>query len=136
MEALGLIDAIIATICDSPRPVFSKKKVIIDEDRILEMLEKLKLVIQSGGNIARKSVTMKEELPTRPKKLAETNPQLFGAEGEALLRQAKEETEKMHLAADEYAKNVLTNLQVVVTKMMRNLENGKERLKKYQEDLK
>jgi hypothetical protein len=134
MEALGLIDAIIATIADSPRPMFSKKQVIVDEERVLQMLDKLKTVIQGDGEVVRRSVTKPELVNNKPKK--EFNPQVFGVEGEALIRQAQEESGKMRAAADDYAKNVLTNLQVVVTKMMRTLENGKERLKKYQEEIK
>jgi hypothetical protein len=132
MEALGLIDAIIATISDSPRPMFSKKQVMVDEERVLQMLDKLKVVIQSDGDVVRRSVTK----PELAKAKREFNPQVFGVEGEALIRQAQEESTKMRAAADDYAKNVLTNLQVVVTKMMRTLENGKERLKKYQEEIK
>ena len=134
MEALGLIDAIISTISDSPRPMLSKGKVTINESQILDMLEKLRLVVQKGGSVARESVAVDNDIPAKKKSLGETNPQLFGLEGEALLRQAKEESDKIRESADKYAENVLTNLQVVISKMMRNIETGKSRLAKYQEE--
>lgn len=131
MESLGLIEAIITTLVESPHYMFSKRRVVVDLPEMIDMLEKLKIVVQRGGEIATKSITQQEEAPR--KSLAETNPEMFGLEGEALLRQAKEYAERVKLNADKYAENVLTNLQVVITKMMRNIENGKERLKKYKE---
>mgnify|MGYP000906016819 CR=1 FL=1 len=135
MESLGLIDAIITTIADAPTKSFSKTKVIIDREQVIDMLEKLRLVLQKGSDIVRKSVTMnpEEEQQRKTRRIAETNPELFGLEGEALIRQAKDEAERIRLEADEYARNVLTNLQVGITKMMRTIEVNKERLSKYKE---
>ena len=50
-----------------------------------------------------------------------------------MIRQAKDESERIRQEADEYARNVLTNLQVGITKMMRTIEVNKERLAKYKE---
>jgi hypothetical protein len=135
MEALGLVDAIITTIADAPTKSFSKTKVIVDREQVIEMLEKLRLVLQKGSDIVRKSVTMNpdEEYQRKTRRIAEVNPELFGLEGEALIRQAKDESERIRQEADEYARNVLTNLQVGITKMMRTIEVNKERLSKYKE---
>lgn len=129
MEALGLIEAIITTLIESPHYMFSKRRVIADLPELIDMLEKLKAVIQRGGQVAVRAVAQEEV----KKPVAETNPEIYGLEGEALLRQAKEHAERIKQNADKYADNVLTNLQIIVTKMMRNIENGKERLKKYKE---
>jgi hypothetical protein len=135
MEALGLVDAIITTIADAPTKSFSKNKVIVDRDQVIDMLEKLRLVLQKGSDIVRKSVTMNpdEEHQRKTRRIAETNPEMFGLEGEALIRQAKDESERIRQEADDYARNVLTNLQVGITKMMRTIEVNKERLSKYKE---
>ncbi len=130
MEALGLIEAIIATVAESPNYLFSKNKVVVNTEQLFDMLEKLKVIVQQGGGVAQNVVTV---APEKNKTVAETNPELFGLEGEALLRQAKEEAEKMRASADRYAENVLSNLQVVINKMLRNIDNGKERLKTYKE---
>ena len=134
MEVLGLVEAIISTISESPRQVFAKNKAVINVDQVIDMLEKLKVILHRGGDFAKDSVTVDSENVVKKKSVAETNPELFGLEGEALLRQAKNEADKMKENADKYAENVLTNLQVVVTKMMRNIENGKDRLTKYKGD--
>lgn len=134
MEVLGLVEAIISTVAESPRQMFAKNKVVVNADQVIDMLEKLKIVLQRGGDFAKSSVTVASEAAVRKRSVAETNPELFGLEGEALLRQAKDEADKMRVNADKYAENVLTNLQVVITKMMRNIENGKDRLTKYKGD--
>jgi len=128
MESLGLIEAIITTLLESQHYMFSKRRVVVDLPELVDMLEKLKIVIQRNGEQLSKPV---EESPRR--NIVDTNPEAFGLEGEALLRQAKEYSERIKQNADKYAENVLTNLQVIITKMMRNVENGKERLKKYKE---
>lgn len=135
MEALGLVDAIITTVADAPTKSFSKTKVIVDREQIIDMLEKLRLVLQKGSDIVRKSVTMNpsDDYQRKTRRAADTNPELFGLEGEALIRQAKDESERIRQEADEYARNVLTNLQVGITKMMRTVEVNKERLSKYKE---
>lgn len=135
MEALGLIDAIITTIADAQPKSFSKTKVVIDREQVIEMLEKLRLVLQKGTDIIRKSVTMNPDdvHQKKTRRLAEVSPEVFGLEGEALLRQAQEEAARVRGEADEYAKNVLVNLQVGITKMMRTIEVNKERLKQYKE---
>ena len=135
MEALGLVDAIITTVADAPVKSFSKTKVIVDREQIIDMLEKLRLVLQKGSDIVRKSVTMNpnDDYQRQTRRAVDTNPELFGLEGEALIRQAKDESERIRQEADEYARNVLTNLQVGITKMMRTVEVNKERLSKYKE---
>ncbi|MDR2431788.1 MAG: hypothetical protein LBD99_06010 [Candidatus Margulisbacteria bacterium] len=129
MEAIGLIEAIIAVVKDCPKAAWHKDKVVVESAKILEMLEKLKLVVQTDGQAAKNSIALTDAPRVRK---AEVDPKIFGVEGEALIRQAKEEASNLRQAADEYAKNVLSNLQIVVNKMLRNLETGKERLKKYQ----
>ncbi len=135
MESLGMLDAIIATLMESPKYMMSKKRVVVNLPEMLDLLEKLRMVLQRGGDLVKKSVTVDPERGqmVQKKSLAETNPEIFGLEGEALLRQAKDQAEKIKGNADKYAENVLTNLQVIVTKMMRNIETGKDRLKKYQD---
>jgi len=136
MEALGLIDAIITTINDSPKKAFSNDKVIIDKKQIKNMLEKLKMVISRGGDVVREAISggANDEQPVvmeQKKLIGESSPELFGVEGEALLLQAKEEAGKIRDGADKYADNVLANLMVIVSKMERTIENGRERLGQY-----
>ena len=86
MEALGLIDAIITTISESPNKSFNKGKVVVEKERLLDMLEKLKLVVQRGGDVIRSAIQteVKEPQIIKQQLIGETNPEVFGQEGEAL----------------------------------------------------
>ena len=130
MEAIGLIDTIISLVSACPRARFSKTKIVIAKKDLLDMLDKLKLVIETEGAAAKQSIVPQ---PSYVVKKAEVDPKIFGVEGEALIRQAKEEANNIRQGSDEYAKNVLKNLQVLLNKMMLNLEVSKERLKTYRE---
>lgn len=130
MEAIGLIDTIISLVSACRNVRFSKNLIAVDRAELLDMLEKLKLVIETEGEAAKKSI-----VPQQPYvvKKAEIDPKTFGVEGEALILQAQEEALNIRRGSDEYAKNVLSNLQIVLNTMMRNLEVSKERLKFYRE---
>jgi len=131
-SSIGVLEAVIALVEGCPKAPFQKDKILVEKKTLLDMLAKLRLVIQTDG-AASQSATMTQEVAPRLRK-AEVDPKVFGVEGEALIRQAKEEANGMRQAADDYAKNVLDNLQIVISKMLRNLETGRERLKKYQEE--
>ena len=55
MEILGLIDALEAQILDSFKVPMSKK-IMIDEDKVLAILDKIRLVAQGGGGFAKKAL--------------------------------------------------------------------------------
>jgi hypothetical protein len=124
-EIAGLIDSIVSTIMTAKRAALSHK-VLVDRDALLEMLDKLK-----------KSLDLTEEVRViRPamnvqKNKDEINPEIFGLEGEALLRQAKIEADKIKGGANQYAESVLDNLLISLTKAESAITNGKERLQKY-----
>ena len=130
MEAIGLIDTIISLVNAYPKAPFSKTKITVEKPELLEMLEKLKLVIETEGVAAKQSVVPQQ--PYEVKK-AEVDPKVFGTEGEALIRQAREEAEHVRQRSDQYAKNVISNLEILLNKMMRNVEVNKERLVVYRE---
>ncbi|MFC1517657.1 hypothetical protein ACFL5G_03765 [Candidatus Margulisiibacteriota bacterium] len=140
MEILGLIDAIEATILDSPRMPFTDK-IVIREKKILEMLSKLRMVAQTDGEAARRAV--KGEPPPRIKAMSKKRlsrepamPDIPAGSPvtqhsvESILAEARAKAEAMQQGADEYAKDILNQLLIVTTKIQRTVENGKTRLKK------
>ncbi|MDR2428466.1 MAG: hypothetical protein LBD62_01505 [Candidatus Margulisbacteria bacterium] len=131
METLGLIEEIIAYIAGAPKAPFSKNKIVVEERRLLDFLEKLKLLVQTEGQAARRAVNVPQLKPLRKEQY---DPQAFGAEGEPLIRQAKQKADALTREADEYADHVLAHLQVVISKWERTLCNGREVLKKRRED--
>ncbi|MBU0581356.1 MAG: hypothetical protein KKA19_09295 [Candidatus Margulisbacteria bacterium] len=146
MEILGLIDAIEATILDSPRLPFSDK-IVIKEKKILEMLAKLRLVAQSGGEAAQRAVQgqsqhsgwdkpqrmrkpLSQKAMSQEAKMAEKVTVSPGAQKsiEVLVNEARAKAETMKSGADKYAKDILNQLLIITTKIQRTIENGKQRL--------
>lgn len=147
MEILGLIDAIEATVLDSPRLPFSDK-IVIKEKKILEMLAKLRMVAQTGGEAAQRAVkgqglprikpqahkrVVPEDIISAPKG---TVSQATQQSLENMLAAARAKAETMKQGADEYAEEVLNDLLIVTTKIQRTIENGKTRIKKAKHEAK
>jgi len=125
-KLLGIIDAIEAQVLEAKKVPFSKN-VILCEDSLFELIDKLR--------------TVAKELPAQEQRSApvqvqsnESTPSL----GQNMIKQSLQEEElekikQIQKGADEYADYVLSNLQLSVTKMRKNLirlenniENGRE----------
>ncbi len=114
-EILGLLDSLEATILDGKKIPFASK-LMVDERRCLHIIDKIRLVLQSDGDTARKAIDLtkaeeKEEAPVQESPMSEAD----------ILQTAQREAEKMKSGASEYADYVLANLQLIVTKMQKNL---------------
>ncbi len=118
-EVLGLIDALEATILEGKKVPFSEK-IVLDERRLLVLVDKLRLVVKNDAALIRRSI--------------ETAPIGDGVQASApvvietpvgihpdVLRQADEESQRVRRSADEYADNVLAHLQMVVTRAQKTL---------------
>lgn len=127
-ETLALIDSLINEIVHAKTTAMSKgKKVVVDREQTLDMLEKLKLLASmQSDNRGFMAPSGTEEL------VGETHPELFGLEGEALLRQAKLEADKIKDGANKYAESVFNNMLISLSKAATAVKNGKERVKLYQ----
>jgi len=127
-ETLALIDSLINEILGAKSAAMSKgKKVIVDKEQLLDMLEKLKLMASlQSDNRGFMAPSGTEEL------VGETHPELFGLEGEALLRQARSEADKIKDGANKYAESVFNNMLISLSKAATAVKNGKDRIKLYQ----
>ena len=56
---LGLLEALEAAILESPKIPLTDK-TIIDETKILEIIDKIRLVLQSGPELAQGSISQKD----------------------------------------------------------------------------
>ena len=125
-EALALINSISDMIKEAKPTSFGKKKnAIVDRDDILNLLEKLRLVVTIQSDLPINATQNSGEL------VGETHPELFGLEGEALLRQAKAEADKIKNGADKNAESVFNNMLITLSKSATAIKNGKERINKY-----
>ena len=139
-EILGLIDSVEATILEGKKVPFSEK-VILDERKLLILIDKLRLVIKNDSSMIRRSI---EQAPMGSSDPASVIPVASGysVSGESsgtihpdVLKQAEEESVRVRRSADEYADNVLAHLQMLVTRVQKNLikleqsiDSGREHL--------
>lgn len=134
MEILGLVDTLESIILDSSRIPFTKK-LVVDEEKILAMIDKIRLVIQGGTDFAKKAIG-KGDSPAG----AEEESSREGSESERrgpseskaveVMEQAYQMGKEIREGADKYADEVLANLEATSTRILRTIKAGRERLTK------
>ena len=116
-EVLGLLDALESIVLESKKVPFTEN-IIIEEKKIISLLDKIRLTIKSNGKVVRESVDVNNI------QIDLTQPSIENMkknEESLALQQATEEAEKIKKGANEYADYVLTSLQLTVSKMYKNL---------------
>jgi hypothetical protein len=126
-ELLGIIDAIEARIMEGKKVPFTDK-VVVHEGQILMLLDKLRIVAGNDSAAIRKAVEIgnrPEEKPSTPSVETTVTPTQDAVKAHIEALRIRED-------AAIYADNVLAHLQLLVTKMQKNiikieqnLENGR-----------
>lgn len=142
MEILGLLDTLESMILDGSKIPLTKK-VIINEEKVLAVLDKMRLVIQGGGGLVKDAIASKQgavnEVRVAEKPIAAAAPASRGApvgktEDEAkaieVLQQAYQMAKEIREGADQYADEVLANLEATSTRILRTIKAGRDRLEK------
>jgi hypothetical protein len=118
-EMYGLLDSLEAVILEGKRVPLTDK-IMVDEKRILGILDKVRLGLKSNGSIVKRTVDQ-----SRNRGKSETKQ--FSVPDDApeavtdLLAQAQKEAVEIRDGAKEYADYVIANLQLLVAKMQKNL---------------
>ncbi|MBI5399122.1 hypothetical protein HZB07_00700 [Candidatus Saganbacteria bacterium] len=142
MELLGLLDTLEALILDGSKIPLTKK-VIVNEDKILGIIDKMRLVIQGGGGFAKDALGKqqpaggREEARTVEKAtMLPVNDELLvgrsqdEAKAVEILQQAYQMAKEIREGADKYADEVLANLEATSTRILRTVQAGRQRLQK------
>jgi len=135
-ELLGMLDALEAIILDAKKVPLTEK-VIVEEARVIDVIDKIRSFVKSKGDVIKEKVeydTINEETQIE-KPLSN---QVDASEVEKELEKAT----KIKKGAQDYATFILSNLQLTVTKMQNNLiklekniESGRDMIdKKNNED--
>lgn len=136
-NVLGLIDALEALILDGKKVPFSDK-VMISEKEVLRLLDKVRLVINSDDDVIRQSVEVVQaqdsSVSQEPLAVSDNEePAQKVVDYEKILADAMKEASTIKVGANEYADNMLANLQLLLVKMQknlisleRNIENGRK----------
>jgi len=141
MEILGLLDTLEALILDGFKiPLTSK--TLVNEERVLALIDKIRLVAQGGEDFAKKAIDRDKRPLTRPDVLDEVVPKKEKAvrtpqkgetqdvEGKAIevLQQAYQIAKEVRNGADKYADDVLGNLEATSSRILRSIRAGRDRL--------
>jgi len=129
MEILGLLDTLESIVLDSSKIPFTKK-VMIDEEKMLAIIDKIRLVIQGGSNFAKKAIGRGEgAVETVVVEEVELKARNEGKSVE-IIEQAYQMAKEVRDGADKYADEVLSNLEATTSRVLRTVRAGRDRLAK------
>lgn len=135
MEILGLLDTLESQLLDGFKVPFTKK-VLVNEDKILSIIDKMRLVIQGGEGMAQEAIAAKnsthENLKERDEdlRMAMEGKPVEESKAVDVLQQAYQMAKEIREGADHYADEVLANLEATSTRILRTVKAGRERLVK------
>jgi len=129
MEILGLLDTLESVILDSGKVPFTKK-IIVDEEKLLAIIDKIRLVTQGGSDFAKKAIGREEARSSGPDAPEVTEKQKEESKAIEVIEQAYQMAKEIREGADRYADEVLANLEATSTRILRTIKAGRERLVK------
>ncbi|MBU0629346.1 MAG: hypothetical protein KKC80_00320 [Candidatus Margulisbacteria bacterium] len=133
MEILGLLDTLESIILDSTKVPFSKK-VIVDEVKVLSIIDKIRLVQQGGSDFAKKAIVRNDagESPVhhQPGGQEPEHKGIFEGKTQEIIEQAYQLAKEIRGGADKYADEVLANLEATSVRVLRTIKAGREQLSK------
>jgi len=134
MEILGLLDTLESTILDGFKVPFVKK-IIMDEEKVLSIIDKMRLVVQGGEGLAKEAIAAKSDgtVAAAPKATAQGSPEQRAKDDNKaveILQQAYQMAKEIREGADKYADEVLANLESTSTRILRTIKAGRDRLNK------
>jgi hypothetical protein len=133
MEILGLLDHLESIVLDSAKLPFTKK-IVVDEEKLLSVIDKIRMVLQGGNDYAKNKIIGRNETGAAEEATiesveAERRPQAENKSVE-VMEQAYKMAKEIREGADKYADEVLANLEATSTRILRTVKAGRERLEK------
>lgn len=140
MEILGLLDTLESMILDGAKIPLTRK-IMVDEEKVLAVIDKMRLVIQGGGSLAREAISgrggQKGEAAEAKNEVSrpENREMIEGRSAQEVkavevLQQAYQMAKEVREGADKYADEVLANLEATSTRVLRTIKAGRDRLAK------
>ncbi|MFH1361714.1 MAG: hypothetical protein ABIH69_03575 [bacterium] len=138
MEVLGLLDTLESMVLDGTKIPLTKK-VMVNEDAILAVIDKMRLVVQGGGGFAKEAIASKQMSRPEPAVQATAEETIIIEEVQnartkddskavEVLQQAYQMAKEIREGADTYADEVLANLEATSTRILRTIKAGRDRL--------
>jgi cell division septum initiation protein DivIVA len=129
IELDDLIDEVEDALAEGRRVPFSGR-LLVDEERILDIIDRMRVAIPEEQKRARRIVQEQERLiaeaQARVQQVLEERGLLdaINAERARLLQQAEQEAALVRAGADDYARQVLEELDERLTKLVTSVRNG------------
>lgn len=129
IELDDLIDELEDALAEGRRVPFSGR-LLVDEERILDIIDRMRVAIPEEQKRARRIVQEQERLiaeaQARVQQVLEERGLLEAVESERarLLQVAEQEAAQVRAGADEYARQVLEELDERLTKLATSVRNG------------
>ncbi len=143
MEILGLLDTLESMILEGFRIPLSKK-TIINEEKVLQVLDKIRLVSQGGGDLVKKALDKRTpavkqetiefaEARKELEKVKENMHAMSGGDEKAteIIENAYKISKEVRMGADKYADEVLSSLEASASRILRAVKAGRARLGRY-----
>jgi cell division septum initiation protein DivIVA len=129
IELDDLIDEVEDALAEGRRVPFSGR-LLVDEERILDIIDRMRVAIPEEQKRARRIIQEQERLiaeaQARVQQVLDERGLLEAIEAERvrLLQQAEHEAAQVRAGADEYARQVLEELDERLMKLVTSVRNG------------
>lgn len=152
MDILHLVDRL-EELFNQSRPIWFTHNVIVDEDRILDLIDQMRVAIPEEVKKAQQVLAQRDRILAQAQEEAnrtlaiarEKSEQLVErdaivqaaqARAEQILQQARAESERTRREADEYVVDTLRRLEMELERFLTQVRNGLAVLQaeKYQEE--
>lgn len=144
MEILGLLDTLESMILEGFRIPLTKK-TMINEEKVLQVVDKIRLVAQGGGDLVKKAIDKRTavlpkqetiesaEARKEVERVKEGLPVAADNEDRAteIIESAYKIAKEVRMGADKYADEVLSNLEATSSRILRSVKAGRTRLGKF-----
>ncbi len=115
-QLLGLLDSLEASLLEGKRIPLTRM-TIIQEKELLSLVDKMRLVLKSNGRGARMAV----EQGSKGDVQEEENDENGSVSKDSSPVDRQDYSDKITKGANDYAENVLANLQLMLTKMQKEI---------------
>jgi hypothetical protein len=142
MEILGLLDTLESMILEGFRIPLTKK-TMINEEKVLQVVDKIRLVAQGGGDLVKKAIDKRTvpapkqetiefaEARREVEKVKEGLPVDNEDRATEIIESAYKIAKEVRMGADKYADEVLSNLEATSSRILRSVKAGRTRLGKF-----
>ncbi len=119
-EILGLVDALEAQVL-SAQKIPLTDKIMLNEKKMLNIIDKIRIVIKSEEDVVRKSIELQKREINGVENKFFTEQEMETKVPITIIQNAEKEAQKIKEQANTYADYILSNLQLMITKIQKNI---------------